>query len=42
MTIWPPLHDRHLEPPDDIDRDALDAESNTQYEDDADTWRKGE
>ena len=42
MTIWPPLHDRHLEPRDDVDRDAIEDEANTQYEDDADTWRKGE
>lgn len=42
MTYWPPSHDRHLEPTDHKDRDALEDEALTRFEDDADTWRKGE
>lgn len=35
-------HDARLRPVEDIDYDALAEESDTRYEDDADSWRKGE
>lgn len=36
------MTDRHLEPPEPRDYDAEDAAADTQYNDDADAWRKGE
>ena len=35
-------HDRRLEPCEPVDWDAVEEESNTRFEDDADSYRKGE
>ncbi|SEI45679.1 hypothetical protein SAMN04487917_101392 [Arthrobacter sp. yr096] len=35
-------HDARLQPAEPIDYDAIEEESQTRYEDDADAWRKGE
>ncbi|KUM34578.1 hypothetical protein [Arthrobacter sp. EpRS71] len=35
-------HDRRLQPAEDIDLDALSEEADTRFEDDADSYRKGE
>ncbi|SDW34256.1 hypothetical protein SAMN04487912_102399 [Arthrobacter sp. cf158] len=35
-------HDRRLEPREPVDWDAIEEEAQTRYEDDADSYRKGE